>query len=124
MNLFGATAVSRTRIEHQVEIVQIRPTFGQVAADHSDAAKAYDAVVLAKSGGLDIAKRHRCRQVVEPHEPSSPSRGRGATAHRHHRNPAEACGAGGVEERKRIKVRRPSAHPPSVQVKILALLPG
>src|SRR4051812_38972599 len=75
MNLFGATAVSRTRIEHQVEIVQIRSTFGQVAADHSDAAKAYDAVVLAKTGGLDIAKRHRCRQVIEPHEPSSIAEG-------------------------------------------------
>src|SRR5919108_6268317 len=76
MNLFGSAAVSDTGIEHQVQICQIRPTFGQVAADHSDAAKADDAVVIAKSGSLDIAKRHRRRQVIEPHVPSSPSRGR------------------------------------------------
>jgi hypothetical protein len=28
MNLFGAMAVSPTRIEHKVEIFQIRPAFG------------------------------------------------------------------------------------------------
>src|SRR4029453_14269133 len=74
MNLFGITAVCRTGIEHQVQICQ--PAFGQVAADHSDATKAYDAVVIAKSGGLDIAKRHGRRQVIQPHVPSSPSSGR------------------------------------------------
>jgi hypothetical protein len=36
----------------------MRPAFDQFVADHSDPAKAYDAVVMTKSGGLDIAKRH------------------------------------------------------------------
>src|SRR5436190_15303796 len=53
MNLFGDTAVSPTRIEYQVNIFQIGPAFDQLAAGHSDAAKAYDAVVITKSGGLD-----------------------------------------------------------------------
>jgi hypothetical protein len=39
----------------------------------ADAAKAYDAVVMTKSGGLDIAKRDGRRQVIQPHVPSSPS---------------------------------------------------
>src|SRR4029453_636439 len=89
VKLFGSTAVSPTRIEYEVEIFQIRPAFGQVAADHSDAAKADDAVVITNSGGLNIAKRHRRRQVIPPHVPSSPSRC-GATAHRPPRTPAEA----------------------------------
>ena len=72
MNLFGIAVVSHTGVEHQVEICQIRPTFGQVAADHSDAAKAYDAVVMTKSGGLHIAKRDGRRQAIQPHVPSSP----------------------------------------------------
>src|SRR6266496_1977286 len=76
VNLFGSTTVCLTRIEHEIEIFQVRPAFGQAAADHSDAAKADDAVVIAKSGGLDVAKRHRRRQVIPPHVPSSPSRGR------------------------------------------------
>jgi hypothetical protein len=63
MNPFGNAVVFRTGIEHQVQI-WTQPAFGQVAADHSDAAKAYDAVVMTESSGLDIAKHHgrsRCR---------------------------------------------------------------
>ncbi len=89
MNPFGIAVVFRTGIEHQVEIRRTRPAFGQVAADHADAAKAYDAVVMTESSGLDIAKRDGRRQVIQPHVPSSPSWG-GATAHHHHRSPAEA----------------------------------
>jgi hypothetical protein len=74
MNLLRTTAVSLPRIEHQVDIFQIGAASGQAAADHSDAAKADDAVVIAKSGGLDIAKYHG-RQVIPPHVRSSPSRG-------------------------------------------------
>src|SRR5207302_4080306 len=76
VNPFGTAADCRTGIEHQVQICQIGPDFDQFAADHSDAAKAYDAVVITKSGGLDIAKRDRRRQVIEPHVLSSPSWGR------------------------------------------------
>jgi hypothetical protein len=38
VNLFGSTTVCPTRIEHEIKIFQIRPAFGQVAADHSDTA--------------------------------------------------------------------------------------
>jgi hypothetical protein len=47
--------VSPTGIEHQVQICQIRPACGQVAADHSDVAKAYDAVVISRQPGLWIS---------------------------------------------------------------------
>src|SRR6266511_1824427 len=97
MHLFGMTAVCPSRIEHQVEIFQLRSASGEVTADHSDAAKADDAVVIAKSSGLDIAKRHRRRQVSPPHVPSSPSRGRQqhtATT----KTPRRPGGAGGGEE--------------------------
>src|SRR5438132_13219490 len=52
------------------------PAFGQVAADHSDATKAYDAVMMTESSGLDVAKHRGRRHVIQPHAPSSPSSGR------------------------------------------------
>jgi hypothetical protein len=62
-----------TGVEDQVNIFQIGLAFGKVTAGHSDATKAHDAVLIAKSGGLDIAKRDRRWQMTRPHVPSSPS---------------------------------------------------
>src|SRR5438067_11593243 len=59
---------SRTSVNR--EAARDRPI---VAADHCDAAKAYDPIVMTESGGLDITKRHRGRQVIQPHVPSSAS---------------------------------------------------
>jgi hypothetical protein len=95
MNLFGIAVVSHTGIEHQVEISQIQPAFGQVAADHSDAAKAYDAVVMTKPGGLDITKRDGRRQVIQPHVSSSPSWGAAQEHTATTKTPRRPGGAGG-----------------------------
>ena len=59
MNPCGATTISHTRIEYEVDISQIARVFHEVAADHADTAKGYDPVVFPQAGGLDIAKRHR-----------------------------------------------------------------
>src|SRR5215218_9755931 len=127
MNPFGIAVISHAGIEHQIQTRQIRPAFGQVAADHSDAAKAYDAVVMTKSGGLDIAKRHGRRQVIQPHVPSSPSWG-AANSTPPPPKPRGGLAALAGRRREPIKVRRPSAHAPSVQarsrVEIPALLPA
>ena len=99
VNPFGDTAVCRTRIEHQVKIFQIQPAFGQVAAGHSDTAKAYDAVVIAKTGGLDIAKRHGRGQVISHMCLLSLHHGGGAHQHAATtETPRRPGGAGGGEE--------------------------
>jgi hypothetical protein len=114
MNPCGIAAVFRTGIEHQVEIRRTRPAFGQVAADHADAAKADDAVVMTESGGLDIAKHYRRRKMIRPHVPSSPSwaRRNGAPPPRKPRGGLAAlAGKGG----KPISLRRRSVHASSVR---------
>src|SRR6266550_6903031 len=73
---FAKTAVADIAAELKMSpanVCRTQPASGQVAADHSDAAKAYDPIVMTESGGLDITKRHRRRQVIQPHVPSSPS---------------------------------------------------
>src|SRR5207247_5944582 len=70
---FAKTAVADIAAEPPANVCRTQPASGQVAADHSDAAKAYDPIVMTESGGLDITKRHRRRQVIQPHVPSSPS---------------------------------------------------
>src|SRR5947207_11586278 len=96
---------SRTSVNR--EAARDRPI---VAADHCDAAKAYDPIVMTESGGLDITKRHRRRQVIQPHVPSSPSWGCGATATAITETPRRPGGADG--EREPIRVRSSSVHAP------------
>src|SRR6266496_3671649 len=97
------------------EIFQLRSASREVTADHSDAAKADDAVVIAKSSGLDIAKRHRRRQVSPPHVPSSPSRGRRNNTPPPPKPRGGLAALAGEKRSKPIRVRRPSAQAPSVQ---------
>jgi hypothetical protein len=113
MDPFGDTAVSRTGIEHQVDICQLGPAFAQVAADHSDAAQVYDAVVIAKSSGFDIAKRHRRRQLIRAHVPLL-SMLEAALTTLPPPKPRGGPGALAGERSKLIRIRLRSAHALSV----------
>src|SRR5262249_25626452 len=72
VNMFGAAAIPFTRIEHQVEIFHLRLALGQLAADHSDAAEAYDPVLSANSGGFDVAKKHGRRKLIAARNSAPP----------------------------------------------------
>jgi len=127
---FAKTAVADIAAELKMSpanVCRTQPASGQVAADHSDAAKAYDPIVMTESGGLDITKRHRRRQVIQPHVPSSPSWGCGATATAITETPRRPGGADG--EREPIRVRSSSVHAPlcsrkKPSTKSSALLPA
>ena len=68
--------------------------------------------VIAKAGGLDIAKRDGRRQVMPRHVSSSSSWGTAQAAPPPPPKPRGGPGGAGGERRKPIRVRRPSAHAP------------
>src|SRR5436305_14784916 len=73
---FAKTAVADIAAELKMSpanVCRTQPASGQVAADHSDDAKAYDPIVMTEYGGLEFTIRHRRRQVHQPHVPTSPS---------------------------------------------------
>ena len=115
INPCGATAISYTRIEYEVDIFQIARAFHEVAADHADTAESYDPVVLAKAGGFDIAERHRCRQVIQPHVLFSASGARRDNSTPPPPKPRGGLAALAGESSNPIRVRRGSGHTPSVQ---------
>jgi hypothetical protein len=114
---FAKTAVADIAAELKMSpanVCRTQPASGQVAADHSDAAKAYDPIVMTESGGLDITKRHRRRQVIQPHVPSSPS---WAAAQQPPPPPKPPGGLAALAGREPIRVRSSSVHAPLCSTK-------
>ena len=120
---FAKTAVADIAAELKMSpanVCRTQPASGQVAADHSDAAKAYDPIVMTESGGLAQASDPTTCALLS-------IMGCGATATATTETPRRPGGAGG--EREPIRVRSSSVHAPlcsrkKPSTKSSALLPA